>query len=409
MRTTDRTFQKTHPWITFSVNLKEAPFHLWMDLGAIQSKIEHVANSLLAPDFAKRLHNLYLAKGVHATTAIEGNTLSEQEVRRRIAKKTLLPKSKEYLGREIDNIVKACNRIGKRVFGGDDTRLTTVAIKEFNREILDGLPMDDEVVPGEFRNYSVGVGKYRGAPWEDCPYLVDRLCQWLNDELEPRTPELSVAFAVIRAIMAHLYIAWIHPFGDGNGRTARLVEYQILASGSVPSIAAHLLSNFYNQTRAEYYRQLDLASKSPAGPISFLNYALRGLFDALNQQIEQIRKYQWEVAWRDYVYQAFRGANGPAAERRRLLALELPKIGRAMLPKTLLRRLSPETGVLYANKTIKTYTRDLHELQSMKLVRRVGRMVEANRSILTKLLPSRRRGDVPHPAPPTPSSHDEGE
>ncbi len=33
-----------------------------------------------------------------------------------------------------------------------------------------------------------------------------------------------VAAAILRAVLAHLYIAWIHPFGDGNGRTARLAK-----------------------------------------------------------------------------------------------------------------------------------------------------------------------------------------
>ena len=38
------------------------------------------------------------------------------------------------------------------------------------------------------------------------------------------------------ALLAHLYIAWIHPFADGNGRTARLLEYLILDSfGNGPS------------------------------------------------------------------------------------------------------------------------------------------------------------------------------
>lgn len=405
MRTEDRTFKKTHPWITFRLDLKEAPFRLWMDLGAVQSKIEHVANALLAPDVARRLHLLYLAKGVHATTAIEGNTLSEDEVQRRIAKKVALPESKEYLGKEIDNIENACNSIGKKVFSGEDARLTVDEIRAFNREILAGLPLDEEVVPGEFRKHSVGVAKYRGAPWEDCEYLVERLCKWLNDEMDPPTAELSIGFAVVRAVMAHLYIAWIHPFGDGNGRTARLVEFQILLFGRTPSIAAHLLSNFYNQTRAEYYRQLDLASKSPTGPIGFLNYAIRGLCDALNEQIQEIRRYQWDVAWRDYVYQAFRGKTGTAAERRRLVALEMGQARFGKVPLSRLRRLTPEIAELYAGKTAKTLTRDLHELQSMKLIhRRAGRTVEANRSILTKLLPRRRAGESAGPNPPPPET-----
>ena len=44
---------------------------------------------------------------------------------------------------------------------------------------------------------------------------------------------------LVRAMMAHLYLAWIHTFGDGNGRTARLLEFLILArSGKVPLPAA---------------------------------------------------------------------------------------------------------------------------------------------------------------------------
>jgi Fic family protein len=393
--TNDRTYRRTHPWMTFSLDLSKAYYRLWMDLGAIQSKIEHVAKALVAPNVAQRLLLLYLAKGVHATTAIEGNTLSEEQVRDRIVKKTSLPESQAYLNTEVDNIVNACNMIGQEVLGGQDARLTVERIKEFNRQVLAGLSLDEQCVPGEFRRYSVGVARYQGAPWEDCEFLVDRLCRWLNEELEPPDGEVAMGFAVIRAIMAHLYIAWIHPFGDGNGRTARLVEFQILLSGRAPSVAAHLLSNYYNQTRAEYYRQLDLASKRPDGPICFLRYALQGFRDALDEQIERIRHHQWDVAWRDYVYQSFRGEKGAAVERRRLVALELAKARPRRMSPLRLRRLTPEIAELYAKKTTKTLTRDLHELQSMKLIRRFDSLIEANVSLLTKLLPARRAGDVP--------------
>ena len=388
--TSDRTYSKTHPWLTFKLDLTRAPYGLWMDLGAIQSKIEHVANALLPPDVAEELHELYLAKGVHATTAIEGNTLSEQEVRDHIEKRTPLPESKSYLGREIENIEDACNAVGKEVLGGKDARLTVERIKTFNREVLRDLRLAEDVVPGEFRRHSVGVVDYRGAPWQDCEFLTERLCRWLDEEMKPPRLELSVVFSVIRAVMAHLYIAWIHPFGDGNGRTARLVEFQILLAGRVPSIAAHLLSNFYNQTRAEYYRQLSAASQSADGPMAFLAYAVRGLRDALDEQIERIRTYQWDVAWRDYVYSLFRGQKGAAADRRKLLALALPRAEPRRVPISRLKRLTPEIAELYAKKTTKTLTRDVNELQQMQLIRRIGKAVEANRVILTHVLPGRR-------------------
>jgi Fic family protein len=391
--TSKRTYQESHPWISFQLDLTHAPYKFWMDLGAIQSKIEHVANALLPPDEAEELHILYLAKGVHATTAIEGNTLSEEEVRERIAKKTRLPQSKEYLGKEIDNIAETCNVIGREVLSGKESLLSADRIKAFNKRVLKGLPLDAEIIPGEFRKYSVGVGAYKGAPWQDCEYLVERLCDWLNRQIKSDDPELSLGYAVIKAVVAHLYIAWIHPFGDGNGRTARLVEFQILLSGRVPSVAAHLLSNFYNQTRAEYYRQLDRAGKSPSGPIDFLFYALRGLRDALDEQIDFIRRHQREVEWRDYVYREFRGQQGAAAERRRLLSLAIPSADPGGVLPSRLRRLTPEIAELYAGKTDKTLSRDINELLQMKLLRRVGKKVEANGSILSRLLPPRKAAD----------------
>lgn len=59
-----------------------------------------------------------------------------------------------------------------------------------------------------------------------------------------------VAFGIIRAILAHLYLAWIHPFGDGNGRTARSMELHLLMDSGVPSAAAQLLNSLQPDTFA---------------------------------------------------------------------------------------------------------------------------------------------------------------
>jgi len=82
---------------------------------------------------------------------------------------------------------------------------------------------------------------------------------------------------------------WIHPFGDGNGRTARLVEFQILLQAGIPSPAAHLLSNHYKQTRTEYYRQLATASRSGGNILPFIEYAVGGFVDGLKEQLALIR------------------------------------------------------------------------------------------------------------------------
>lgn len=388
-----RTYERTHPWLTFVADLTASRPRLWMNLGAIQSQCDSVGRVMLPPDVAQDLLQIYLAKGVQATTAIEGNTLSEDEVLQRIrGVAPELPRSKAYLGREVDNIIAACNEIQSRVIDGDesDSRLSPSGIREFNRRALEGLDHADHVVPGAYRQVSVGVGTYRGAPAEDCEFLVEELCRWINDKIRPPSESERIAFGVIRAVLAQLYLAWIHPFGDGNGRTARLVELQILLGVGVPNIAAHLLSNHYNQTRAEYYRQLDYASKSGGDINRFLEYAAQGLADGLSETMARIREFQIDVTWRDYVYARFRNLTGPAADRRRQLALDLwwSKAG-AALPA--IPRLSTELAGLYARKTNKTISRDLNALEEMALVvRDSDQRIHANADILLAFLPARK-------------------
>ena len=71
-------------------------------------------------------------------------------------------------------------------------------------------------MPGAVRTHSVVVGGYRGAPAEDCAHLLERLAEWLEgDTFRSDDQQVQFALHVAAAVCAHLYIAWIHPFGDG--------------------------------------------------------------------------------------------------------------------------------------------------------------------------------------------------
>lgn len=366
-RTKVRTFSETHPWISFKADLSRAGFPLWLLLGEAQSKCEHLAGVPLRPDFAEELYKIYLSKGIHATTSIEGNTLSEAEVYKRIEGKLPLPRSREYLGREVDNIVKACDEVVTDLVKNPEIPLTRARILSFNAMALEGLEVEEGVVPGECRTYSVGVAGYRAAPAEDCAYLLDRLCEWLEGlEFRPPNPDLAFTYLFLKAVLAHLYIAWIHPFGDGNGRTARLVEFQILAQSGVPLPAAHLLSNFYNQTRARYYQELDRASRSGGEILPFVQYAAEGFVDGLREQLATVLKQQWTVTWENFVHDQFDGQDGPAQTRRRHLVLDLPTD--AWVPRDEIDSLTPRLASDYAKKSEKTLARDLKDLVEAKLI-----------------------------------------
>ena len=108
-----------------------------MLLGEARSKVEHLSLALLKPDIAEEMLRVYLAKGAQATTAIEGNTLSEDEVARIVAGVAPPPPpSQEYLYREVENIVTAFKRIKDHLVVGGDPVLTPERIMEFNRDVL---------------------------------------------------------------------------------------------------------------------------------------------------------------------------------------------------------------------------------------------------------------------------------
>ena len=386
-----RTFEKTHPWISFRVDLSRAPADLWLALGEASSKCEHIAKVPLRPATAELLHRLFLAKGVAATTAIEGNTLSEEEVLKAVEGKLIVAPSREYLKQEVDNVLGACNGITAQLALEKLPPVSPALISNYNRQVLHQLPRETKEEPGELRTYSVLVGtKYRGAPAEDCPYLLDRFCDWLNGPDFVAAPGTEVALAIVKAVVAHLYLAWIHPFGDGNGRTARLLEFHILMAAGVPSPAAHLLSNHYNQTRSEYYRQLDHASKSGGDVLPFIRYAVQGMVDGLRAQLDMIWEQQWDVVWRNYVHELFPSKTSASEARQRMLALDLGAHG-DWVAFSEIPDLSPGLARAYAGTTSKTLQRDLNALESLGVIARETRRARARRELILQFLPLRKK------------------
>ena len=376
-----RAYERSHPWISFTLDLRAAPSSLWMLLGQAVALCRQIGTAALPPGNAREMQTLYLVKGVQATTAIEGNTLSADQIRARIAGQLDLPMSQEYLGLEVDNGVRACDAIARSIIRDEPIRLNPGWIAECNRQVLHGLEehLEDGVIPGEVPAHAVGVGRYRGAPREDCEFLLDRLCAWLEGELDlslladPRANRMATA--ILHAILVHLYIAWIHPYGDGNGRTARLVEFMLLARAGVPLTSAQLPSNHYNLTRAEYYRQLDRASRANAGrgdSIGFILYALQGLVDGLREQCDYIDDIQLLIAWQNFVFARFRQERrSPALNRRRELVLALTN-QQEPVPRMALRHVGPAVAELYAGKTDKTLTRDINWLVKEDLIERLA-------------------------------------
>jgi Fic family protein len=197
---------------------------------------------------------------------------------------------------------------------------------------------------------------------------------------------------VLAAIVAHLYIAWIHPFGDGNGRTARLVEFALLVKAGIPMPAAHLLSNHYNETRSAYYRHLDLASKDlDQGIYDFVQYAVQGLVDGLREQIARVRVQQLEVAWQNFVHEHFKSAT--AAQKRQRDVVLAMSMKNESLSSSEIMGLTPGIATAYAagspQAAGRKLKRDIDTLIKANLIRKVGSRLQANKEIMAAFLPPR--------------------
>ena len=386
-RATDkRPYERTHPWLTFAFDLGRLQHTDWLALGEAAAMIDRIAGAPLDPDVAEEVHRLYLARGALATTAIEGNTLSEAEARGVIDETATLPTSRAYLGQEIRNIVEACNMLAGEVAEHGRFPLTVERIERLNAMVLQGLEVDDHVVPGKVREANVSVGGYRCPDRRDAAFLLARLCEVLNGF--PLPDEHRYAFSILKAVFAHLYFVWIHPFGDGNGRTARLIELAILLEAGLPQPACHLPSNHYNLTRTEYYRRLARASERENGIYGFASYAIRGFADGLQEQVEVIREHQESVAWVNFVHEQFGEGGGATERRRRSLLLALSRQPDAV-PVSRLSSLDATVARDYATVSSRTLLRDVEALVRRSLLASSPNGVRANRERIRAFLPWR--------------------
>lgn len=338
-------------------------------LGQCDAIIRAISNTPIRPDYREHLHSVALIKGAQATTAIEGNTLTYEQIQE-IQKGKKVSPSKEYLQIEVQNIINALNGILEDlVIHNKIIIINPDLIQNFHKLVGKDLGDHFKAIPGKFRNNNVTVGNYLAPDFHDVHELINQLCSWLKNEFHYEK-EQSFMEAIIQAIVTHVYIAWIHPFSDGNGRTARLLEYYLILRAGVPDIASHVLSNHYNLTRSEYYRQIENATHKKE-LTAFINYAVQGFRDGLYETLNIIQENQLQITWRNYIYGIFdnKKATGKASlanKRRRNLILRIP-FDKYLSEKDI-NELHPTIIRQYSELSERTLSRDIDELLSMGLL-----------------------------------------
>lgn len=372
----------------------------WRCLGRIEGMVAAIIEVPILPAYRRSLLQVSLRKGARATTAIEGNTLSDADVER-IERGQSLPPSKAYQGIEVQNVLAAMNTLlGEVARDAQDQVISPDLLKRFHVMIGKGLGTHLDAIPGRFRDDDRVVGPYRCPDHRDVPALIQRMCDWLRSEFRYAGGDQPFWEAIIEAIVAHVYLEWIHPFGDGNGRVGRLLEFYVLLRAGMPDLAGHILSNHYNDTRPEYYRQLQEAGKTH-DLTAFIRYALQGLADGLEETLRTVQDNQITVAWEHYakeVLDARRDMNRPVLHRRRILILALVRNEAYELHD--LKMAAPPVAEAYAHVSGRTLDRDVQYLveECGLLRRRSDGRVEVNLDPLRMTVAARRRRPTAPPA-----------
>lgn len=222
-----------------------------------------------------------------------------------------------------------------------------------------------------------GVGVFRTGPAradyptpgaEQVPELTAGLFSWLDRDFPPAVEGGNLGSAVIRAIVTHVYLLWIHPFAEQNGRTARLAEACVLLDAGYPAVAARIPGAFYAASRPEYLRRLQLAARERS-LTSFISYAADGLRGGLHDLHDAMRRVHFASAWRGFVLDRLERhphRKRTVLRRRRDLILALPLDGTRDLEE--IARLDQRTAQLYSGLSQRTLRRDLDFLVRTGLV-----------------------------------------
>ncbi|MCP4152354.1 MAG: Fic family protein [bacterium] len=234
--------------------------YLCVEITTITGRLEGM--NLPLPKILLRKENKI--KTIHGTVAIEGNSLTVEQITAIIEEKPVVGPEREIT--EVKNALAAYNLINS---------FNIYSKKDFCRAHL--LLMKD-LLPdaGKFRKASVAIMKndmvsHIAPPAHLVPGHMKNLFSFLenNNEFHP----------LIKASVFHYEVEFIHPFKDGNGRIGRLWEHAILINWN-PIFEALPLENIVKEKQQDYYKWLELADNKGSCE-DFIEFSLASILEAL--------------------------------------------------------------------------------------------------------------------------------
>jgi len=249
----------------------------------ISTAREVILNSPFIPKWEVTFRREAIIRNAHSSTAIEGNNLSLAQVSDIAQGREVMASRKDK--QEVLNYLKVLENLGKLT---DDKKIAQKDILSIHR-MLTKETLENNSDCGKYRSRYVVVGNrltreiiFKPPSNKDVPKLMKNLVEWLNSE------EAKELDSVIEAGIAHYEFVRIHPFVDGNGRTARVLATLILYLRGFDAKQFFCLDDYYDSNRQAYYRALQSVDQKTLDLTGWLGYFVKGVNISINTVKERV-------------------------------------------------------------------------------------------------------------------------
>ena len=327
------------------------------------------------PSATAQLRPELIRRSIFGTAAIEGNPLEESAVDDIINGVSAgEPSQASKSEQEIINLTILYDRLREAPVLAP--MISEEQIKGIHALITDSIDYGDNV-PGNYRNIKVYVGNAdHGGTYtppvilKDVQELMAKYVEFINSD------SMLKADPLLRAACAHFYLAMIHPFRDGNGRTARFVEAWLL-NNSGYRLLAPLLSNYYYQNVDAYFSVFSETRKQK-NMTPFFKFYLEACITSLRSLQEEMNVWLNRFIFRDYVTFL---KKGHSISKRQEMLLDIMLDDNKPISLNALYETA-KYRALYAGVSLATARRDLRKLSALELLKKTENTYRINFGLL---------------------------
>ena len=234
-------------------------------IAALREKIQSAAVEV---SWIPALQKDTRTRNVHASTAIEGNPLTLEQVR-------ALEEGREIAASDLRSRREVLNYFAGLRYVEKHAKKKRICHEDlFNLHLILAGEVMDQGTAGSYRTIAVRVGNHFPPAAVDVSGLMFELLEWWNHESAKLSPVLSSA-------ILHYRFEDIHPFADGNGRTGRALALWELYRRGFDSHHIFSVDEYYWEDRPGYYAALDAVRKSGEDLTGWLEYCAEGIRQTL--------------------------------------------------------------------------------------------------------------------------------